>query len=278
VRRAVESRKLKVESRKSKVGLLFALLLLTFNLGLSTALFGQGTVSGAGSIAGAGIASMVSGSTARHFNGSDTDYLTHADDASLRSPSTALTVAFWARATSGTQNTYAGYVDKRYGSYDSWRVDAGSSTSPHAQGWVYTSSGQTYTASSNLLTTGTWYFMALRWASGGKLNLDVYNSDGSLFQHVESTGANTGSISYDTSALYIGRLLPTTHGFQGDIAQAYVDNTSLSDGDLATLRTGTQPHAASAAYWPIGLGSPDPDQSGNGNDLTVNGTTIVAGP
>ena len=125
---------------------------------------------------------------------------------------------------------------------------------------------------------GNWYFVVGRWASGGYLYLDIYNADGTLFKHAASASTFAGPINYSDNPLYIGNDGSLAYGFIGDIAQVYIDNTSLSDADVQTLLHGTQPHSASAGYWPLGLGSPDPDQSGNGNDLTVNGTTIVTGP
>ncbi len=235
------------------------------------------SVSGAGTISGAGTAKAAAGgSTARHFTGTSSDYLARADNASLR-PSTAITFACWLRYTSASQNNYAHPIHKNNGGLaDSFQFCQYSNT----YGNLYTdlNYGAVSAIASASLSQGLWYFVVGRWVANGYLNLDIYNADGTLFNHASSASTFAGPINYSDNPLYIGNDGSLAYGFIGDIAQVYIDNTSLSDADVQTLLHGTQPHSASAGYWPLGLGSPDPDQSGNGNDLTVNGTTIVPGP
>lgn len=217
---------------------------------------------------------------AREFNGTSSDYLSAADSASLRSPSAAITIAFWMRITSATQVSYNRPIYKQHGSSsgdESYELEqSGTSVGKYIFYVKIGSANQGGTMSASMLV-GNWYFVVIRWASGGAVNLDVYNHDGSLFTHVTgSTG--TGTITYGAYPLFLGNESSLAYGFKGDLARVFIDNTSLSDPDVATLLSGTLPKTPSAGYWPLGLGSPDPDQSGHGNDCTVYGTTIVAGP
>src|SRR5690606_26808051 len=53
------------------------------------------------------------------------------------------------------------------------------------------------------LSTGTWYYMAFTWASGGPPRLRVWNTAGSSV--FNDAGSNyTGTISYDTGAYRLG--------------------------------------------------------------------------
>lgn len=219
-------------------------------------------------------------STAREFNGTNSDYLTAADSTSLRSPSTALTVGFWLKLKSVTQINWCQpvYKQRATGQNTTYLVQQASNAVGRWQAQILTSGGTSTTGSTAVMSQDTWYYLVARWSSGGKINLDIYNADGTLFDHQASAGTNTGSLTYGSFPLFVGNGPGLSFGVNADLAQVYIDNTSLSDADVQTLIAATQPHAASAGYWVLGVASPDPDTSGNGNDFTVHGTTIVAGP
>lgn len=212
----------------------------------------------------------------RSLNGTSSDYLTAADSASLDSPSTALTVAFWIRTDSATQAGYAGILRKTRGSSYSWVVEQIATTAGKIE--FYVAAGTTAgVQATTAMTVGTWYFVVGRWTSGGTVNLNIYNTDGSSFGSYAGSTLS-GSITYTSaSALYVGPS-DTTHVFNGTITNIFVTNTSLSDPDVATLRGGTAPVTASAIWAPLCGNSPELDLSGNGNNLTVNGTTASAQP
>jgi Concanavalin A-like lectin/glucanases superfamily len=240
----------------------------------------QGTISGGGTISGAGtVSASGAASTARHFDGTDTSYLEHVDSVSLDTPSAAITVALWLRPTADAQNASAQVIRKVYAANASYGIYQSGSSNRQYGFRVYVAGGPQNTAASSALDVDTWYFVVGRWVSGDYVNLDVYDAGGSLVSHTASSVTITGTIAYDTGVFRVGNY-PGTPGyaFTGDVARIYVDDTSLSDGDRQTLQEGTQPHAASGGYWVLGVDSPEPDTSGNGNDLTVTGTTIVSGP
>lgn len=275
--------KLEIQNSKLKIrNWKFALALAIFGFLFSSFGFSQGTITGAGTLTGAGTAKIVSSSTARNFNGTSSDHLSRTSTTSLESPTTALTVGLWLRLTSVTQVSWNSLIWKQgqYAAGYYYYIQQSSASVGRYVSGIATSAGATSTgAAAATMSQGTWYFLVLRWASGGYVNLDTYNHDGSLFSHIASAATNAGTITYTYhTPLSVGDATTYTGGVNGDIAQVYIDNTSLSDPDVQTLMAGTQPHAASAGYWLLGRGSPDPDSSGNGNDLTVNGTTIVAGP
>jgi hypothetical protein len=71
--------------------------------------------------------------------------------------------------------------------------------------------------------------------------------------------------------------------FNGNIADAAVWNTALSDGEVAALAKGARPYSVRpgslVGYWPLdGLQSPEPDLSGKANNGTLTGTALVSGP
>lgn len=219
-------------------------------------------------------------STARNFNGTSSDYLEAADSASLRTPSAAITVACWVRPTSATPPASATALRKHIVSPVGYTFLLAQNTTLSNRFWfiIKVSSTNKSTDTAPALIKGTWYFLVGRWASGGKVNLDIYNADGSLYAHVESVSTASGTLTYAADPLYVGNKADLTQGLNADLAQIYIDNTSLSDADVQTLLSGTRPHTASAGSWLVGVASPDPDDSGNGNNLTVHGTTLVAGP
>jgi hypothetical protein len=69
----------------------------------------------------------------------------------------------------------------------------------------------------------------------------------------------------------------------GDICDAAIWDIALSDSEVASLASGTSPLSIQAsnlkAYWKLcGDASPEPDASGNGQDLTVTGATQSSNP
>jgi Concanavalin A-like lectin/glucanases superfamily len=228
-------------------------------------------------IPGPGGGTVSSTSTARHFGGVDTDYLTAADSASLESPSSAITVAFWFEVTSATQHSYAYLLQKFDSTQVSYGVYQNSSTAGSYIAKINIGGSAHTTAATTAVSLNTWYFAVLTWASGGPLTLAIYNADGTVYSSKATTNI-TGTIGYDAGSLFIGRSSATGFSFTGNLTNIWIDDTSIGSTDRDTLRTGVAPFTASGLWAPFLGNSPESDQSGNGNNLTVNGTTVVAGP
>ena len=90
---------------------------------------------------------------------------------------------------------------------------------------------------------------------------------------VEPTGLNRTSIG-------VRNRLSDTFFFDGLLAECCVFNDDLSDAEAVMLANGLHPFAlrlgSLVGYWPIyGHASPEVDWSGNGNNMTVTGTTVA---
>ena len=215
----------------------------------------------------------------RLFNGTASDYLQAADSASLRSPSTAITAACWAKATASTQAQYAVLLHKRDAAVLSYQIDQDTTNNRQMIGVLGVLGTNYVTADSTAMVVGTWYFLVLRWTSGAVIKLDIYNADGSSFSSVTSAGTVSGTIDYNTGLFYVGNGYGLAKGWTGDIANVFLHNAALSDADVQTLLAGSLPAGSPSALWcPFYGASPEVDASGHGNDLTVNGTTVDTAP
>lgn len=103
-------------------------------------------------------------------------------------------------------------------------------------------------------------------------------------------GANKGTNTTNRTPSSIDRLDIGCRGastrvqfFDGLIAEAAIWNVQLTDGEVEALGHGISPLHVRAAnlvgYWPLwGTSSPEQDYTRNGNDLTLTGTAVGAGP
>lgn len=124
---------------------------------------------------------------------------------------------------------------------------------------------------STTFSTNVWHHAAGVFAS--TTSRSAYLNGGGKTTNVTSVSPS----SIDTTAVgRTGKQTPADY-FDGSIAEVGIWNTNLSDAQVTSLAGGTSPLFIAKAnlkgYWPIfGGRSPERDYSGNGNDLTVNGT------
>lgn len=115
-------------------------------------------------------------------------------------------------------------------------------------------------------------------ASLASENLKIYY-DGSLNSEVTHTTIN--NLAETTTNIYIGNQPVTTaKSINGRIAEVAVWAAALNTDEIAALAAGISPrfirHTSLEGYWPLqGIGSPEPDYSGNGRTGTLNGDTTT---
>lgn len=99
---------------------------------------------------------------------------------------------------------------------------------------------------------------------------------------------NGGNSATNTTSVSTGSFTTTTIGkrsssnqalMNGDIAEAGIWNVALNADEIMALSKGVCPLLIRPAnlkgYWRLGIGSPEPDWSGNGNHMTVTGATVA---
>lgn len=218
---------------------------------------------------------------ARYFDAVD-DVINCADSASLRSPATAITMAAWHRPSSASNSdAWSGIISKErtaasqpYTSYEIGHTDVARTFFAEI---TFDDSTRISTPSTAVITGDVWHFFVSRWASGGKISLNVYNSLGALVDAQESAGTKAGNLGYTNLQFKVGA---TTWAYlRGHVANVYVHNQSLSDNEVLALMRGFIPQRPSAILLPIwGVNSPERDISGNGNHGTITGAIRVPPP
>ncbi len=141
--------------------------------------------------------------------------------------------------------------------------------------------------SSTDLTVGIWHLGALSCDGGGAsgtLTLHSFEMDGTV-KDDGITGSITGDQSNLTAPVTIGLRDVANDQMDGDIAYVAYINSELTKPQLleylrdpAGVVAQFQATSGVEFFLPLGLGSPEPDWSGNGNSGTVSGTTIGDSP
>ena len=146
--------------------------------------------------------------TALDFDDSNADDEANAaDSTSLRSPSTALTMAFWFRRDGNTGN-YTWLAGKNYDTpsgHASYALRQQGTLHGQLEAMIRVSGSLSVTTLSNATSLNTWYFGVVRWTSGENLTLDIYNANGSLFHSVQTAGTVSGTIDYAAQPFWLGR-------------------------------------------------------------------------
>lgn len=129
----------------------------------------------------------------------------------------------------------------------------------------------------NDLLVGTWnHCVGVEVSSSSRkavLNGDLGNA-GTNTDTVTPSGINSCDVGRE------GDSSPADH-WEGELAEVAFWNVALTDNEIVALSRGVSPlrirPASLLAYWPIyGLASPEPDLSGNVNNLTLNGSPALA--
>lgn len=206
---------------------------------------------------------------ARSFDGVD-DYLTAPSTAQLRSPSTALTISYWAKVATSSA-TFGRVLQKSGANGAQYEVFQDTTPGKHKLNLDF---GTTVNLSTATVTpdTGIWLFYVWRWNSGGGSRVDIFDLDGALVAS-GTTATNTGTLQTSTDSTSTLWVMRSSGGnyMPGTMARLFIHNARLTDAEVTTLRGGQLPVAPSADYWPLdGTGATEVGQT-NGNVLTVFG-------
>jgi hypothetical protein len=207
----------------------------------------------------------------RILDGTD-DHGTVPNSATLASPSTAITVALWAKmATNGQWATVCGKQNSGFNF--TWGVFAINSSNSY-EAWL--NNGSAEASPSGTVTSDEWRLMVVRWQSGSGPVLRFYRPDGTI--DVQVTGSSfTGTLSSGAGSLFLGSFGGVDF-WAGKLGRSAIYDASLSDAELVTLAEGGDMLALSpAAAWSLTTsGTTEPDLTGNGNTLTWTGATFDA--
>lgn len=214
------------------------------------------------------------------------DYATAADSTSLRSPSSALTIAGFVSFATATQDAYATVVSKSTGgapSYSSWSLFGSNSSAGARQPvGIVTNGGDSYQTTiptsysygglTPAMAAGTWYLVAMTWVASGAATMRVLNpADGTVYATGTVGTHPAGGISYTGSPFYIGGI--GGEDTNGRLMRWGVHNAALSLAQLQTwATTGTPPVTMSAGYWLSDNSWTDAHQ---GNTLTPTGNSTL---
>jgi hypothetical protein len=132
--------------------------------------------------------------------------------------------------------------------------------------------GNYVTTANNTLSLNTWTHVGITYDGA------------SAKAYINGALSNTGSIALAITGepMFLGAVgSPATSFFNGRLADCGGWNVVLTAAEFAALANGARPYQirSDIGYWPLdGLQSPEPDLSGNANNGTLTGTTLVAGP
>lgn len=104
----------------------------------------------------------------------------------------------------------------------------------------------------------------------------LYINGGARTNDDDSNGS--GSIVNTASVLSIGNRSSTFAQLGGSLSFFAIHNVVLTPTEILEAMTQGVTARGLFGYWPITGASPEPDQSGNGRDAVVTGTTVGVGP
>jgi hypothetical protein len=216
-----------------------------------------------GALSGASWTTACSGEGAVAFDGSN-DYISIPDNAKLK-PTSALSVAGWARGGSWGTGSYANVVIRKgEGNPNNWQLAIADG---HVALFLDQSDNQGFRGNT-LLNTDQWYHVAATW-DGTEVRIFL---NGELDNTPQS---RTGSIGMDTRNVYIGGRSGSTDIFDGAIRDVRFYDRPLQDYEIARI-------SGVIARWDLNesSGTVAVDTTVAKNDATyVNNPTLgVAGP
>lgn len=210
---------------------------------------------------------------ARLFNGSS-DQLGIASALVTAYP---FTLAAWMRAANVTANmSVIGIYDTAAGTQSRWDIEARGGVGGDPIRFVSRQGGvQRDVDTSSGFSANTWHHVCGVGVSATERT--VFLDGGSK---ATDTQANT-PVDLDVTALGVLKRGDGDAFFvNGRIAEAAIWSVALTDAEVLALSLGLHPlrvrRTSIVAYWPTyGLGSPEADLGGAGNNLTVTGTTLA---
>lgn len=225
---------------------------------------------------------------ARYFDGVSPNYAFAADSTSLRSPSTAVTLAgFWRpstyTATDGGLWGKVGTLASRSMSYAVIRRDTTDARNLRFRLGLSTA-GNVLIDPANMATTlamDTWYFLACTWASGAAPRLRVWTPSGTSL--IDSTGGTsyTDSIIYGADQFRVGKndQTDTTGVHRVSLAAIGVHNAVVSDANLTLWRTNkVPPITLSGGFWALnGASTASEPDTAQTNTLSLSGIVHTTG-
>lgn len=179
------------------------------------------------------------------------------DSVSLRTPSTAITLAFWVYRDAADALDAARLVGK-FGDANpvfwSYNIVKFFNTGRYV---FEVHDNSSMFPPTDQHAADAWFFVVGRWSSGNPIRLQVFNAAGSQTSSI-STDNFTGTISnYTTNPLNIGGSFGNF--LTGMMAGIYLHNAALSDTQVADLLSATHPVSPSGSipvspsgdYWPL---------------------------
>ena len=139
---------------------------------------------------------------------------------------------------------------------------------------------QSRAASVNQFSTTTTGFTAGAWTY--LTGVGASSTSRTVYINGGSSGSNTNSsvpASLDKTSIGVRGMSTDSNFLNGRIADCTIWNVGLTAAEVLMLANGMHPHAmrrtSLVGYWRVGVGSPDPDWSGQANNMTVAGTTVA---
>lgn len=205
---------------------------------------------------------------AREFNNNNSDYLSGS------TPVTGppFTISCWIRPD--TVNLDHGLVAIGVGLQNEHRWQLYINDTDLGLRWfAFDTAANGIAVSTADLTAGAWAHAAA---------IEYANNSRAVFTNGADKQTNSTTVNITgATTLYVGNNMLRDSRHDGGIAEVAVWSAALSDSEIAALGRGVNPSSirpsSLASYWPLlGLDSPEPDWSGNGGNLTVNGAVVYS--
>lgn len=222
---------------------------------------------------------------ARYFDGVTPDYAYVADSSTLRSPTSAITLAgFWRPHVNTTQDGgiwgKTGNNIGRSMSYGFCRRDTTDARNVRFRLGL-TTAGNVLIDPSNLTTAlamDTWFFVACTWSSGAALRMRIWTTGGTLLSDTTGSTTYSDSVAYGADEFRIGRNDVDSYA-RFSTAAVGVHNAVLSDANLTSWRTNKVPPVTlSGGFWALnGASTSVESDTTQTNHLTLSGIVHTTG-
>lgn len=218
---------------------------------------------------------------ARHivYGGALGDLITWPDSTLIRTPSTAVTLGCWVNITGSGQGNVI-ILGKRNGTtFHTWSITSNFGAPLDLMANISVS-GTLYQTSAATLTANTWYFVAAKWASGGRLFFQAYTADGVKAFETDNGSNISGTIDYDTGVVMCGQSEDFSN--QGDfyVAHGTVSSVALADTEIFgfAIASGVVPRNPVFMAPFTGVHDPEPDFVGGAQGTVTSSPPNAEGP